>query len=207
MNFPTGIYPVITEKFCKNKDWLKTLKAVLEGGAKIVQLREKEKSKKEILKMAEKYRALARGYKAVLIINDHIDIAMAAGADGVHLGQDDMPCIYARKIAPSMIIGVSTHNRKEALKAQKDGADYVNIGPVFPTKTKNNVYKPLGIKGIKRVSKGLKIPFTVMGGINRKNIGEASAAGAKRAALVTGITRASAPAKETKLLRRIMGED
>ena len=206
MKFPTGIYPVITEKFCKNRDWLKILRAVLKGGAKAVQLREKEKSKKEILKMAEKYRAATYGYKAVLIINDHIDVAMAVNADGVHLGQDDMPCNYARKIAPSMIIGVSTHNRKEALKAQRDGADYINIGPVFPTKTKENVYKPLGIKGIKRVSKGLKIPFTVMGGINRKNIGEAAAAGAKRAALVTGITRAPDPEKEIKLLRRIMNE-
>jgi thiamine-phosphate pyrophosphorylase len=189
-NWPFGIYSVITEKFCSNRSSVKTLEKVLKGGVKMVQLREKEYHKGRILKMALEFRKLTDKYKALLIINDHIDIALLCKADGVHLGQDDIPCIEAKKLAPKMIIGVSTHNMKEAIQAQKDGADYINIGPIFATKTKENLMAPLGIETLKKISKKISIPYTVMGGIKEHHIPQLVKAGAKRIAMVTEITRA-----------------
>lgn len=194
------IYPVITERFCRNGSSVKTLKEVIKGGVKIVQLREKEKSKREIYKLALEFRKLTSDAGISLIINDHLDIALAVGADGVHLGQDDLPCKVARKLAPGFIIGVSTHSLKEALEAEKDGADYVNIGPIFPTTTKTG-QKALGVGVIKKVSDKLRVPFTVMGGIKQTNIKEVVLAGAKRIAMITEITMAEDIPLKIKELR------
>ncbi len=188
--FNFNLYPVITEKFCKNKSSIKTLKQIIKANIKIVQMREKEYSKKEIIDLAYKYREITKKAKVKLIINDHIDVALITGADGVHLGQDDLPCKEARKIAPNLIIGVSTHNLKEALQAEKDGADYINIGPVFSTNTKIISGEPLGIEMIRSISSEIKIPFTVMGGIKENNIEAVIKAGARRIAIVTEITKA-----------------
>ncbi len=188
--FNFHLYPVITEKFCKNKSSIKTLKQIIKADIKIVQMREKEYSKKEIIDLAYKYRKITKKAKVKLIINDHIDAALLTGADGVHLGQDDLPCKEARKIAPNLIIGVSTHNLKEALQAEKDGADYINIGPVFSTNTKIISGEPLGIEMIRLISSKINIPFTVMGGIKENNIEAVIKAGASRIAIVTEITKA-----------------
>src|SRR4030042_3860302 len=108
MEFNFGLYPVITEEFCNGRDILDVLKTVIDGGVKIIQLRQKHSTKKNIYLLANKYREITKKYNVKLIINDHLDIALAVGADGVHLGQDDLPCNVARKIAPDIIIGVST---------------------------------------------------------------------------------------------------
>ncbi|HPI03248.1 MAG TPA: thiamine phosphate synthase [Candidatus Goldiibacteriota bacterium] len=203
-SWPSGIYSVITEKFCADGSSVKTLEKVLKGGAKMVQLREKEYHKGRILKMAFEFRKLTDKYKALLIINDHIDIALICKADGVHLGQDDIPCKEAKKLAPGLIIGVSTHNMKEALQAQKDGADYINIGPIFETKTKENLMAPLGIETLKKISKKINIPYTVMGGIKEHHIPQLAKAGAKRIAMVTEITRADNITAKVKSLQGII---
>jgi len=203
-NWPFGIYSVITEKFCSNGSSVKTLEKVLKGGVKMVQLREKEYHKGRILKMALEFRKLTDKYKSLLIINDHIDIALLCKADGVHLGQDDIPCKEAKKLAPGLIIGVSTHNMKEALQAQKDGADYINIGPIFETKTKENLMAPLGIETLKKISKKINIPYTVMGGIKEHHIPQLAKAGAKRIAMVTEITRADNITAKVKSLQGII---
>ena len=126
----------------------------------------------------------------LLIINDHVDIALAVEADGVHLGQEDLPLAAARAIAPDLLIGISTHSREEALKAQREGADYVNIGPIFPTRTKEGVKRFLGPEAIAGIAAGLEIPFTVMGGINGANIDQVLTQGARRVAVVTAVTMA-----------------
>ena len=113
----------------------------------------------------------------LLIINDHVDIALAVDADGVHLGQEDLPLAAARRIAPELLIGISTHSREEALKAQGEGADYVNIGPIFPTRTKEGVTRFLGPEAIPGIAAGLEIPFTVMGGIDAPTSSRCSARG------------------------------
>ncbi|OEU66346.1 MAG: thiamine-phosphate diphosphorylase [Desulfobacterales bacterium S5133MH16] len=196
------IYPVTCQELSEGRTNLEVLAAVLAGGAKIIQLREKHWDKKDLYELAIEFRKRTRSYDALLIINDHVDVALAAGADGVHLGQEDLPIGAARKIAPELIIGASSHNLSEALKAEQDGADYVNIGPIFPTKTKANAVRFLGPEAIAEIGPQLTVPFTTMGGINPSNIGRVLEAGARRVALITGITRAADIAERVRQLRK-----
>ncbi|MFC1478081.1 thiamine phosphate synthase [Candidatus Margulisiibacteriota bacterium] len=195
-----NIYPVITERFCRNGSAVKTLQELIKGGIKIVQLREKELPQKSIYEMAQQFRDITAESGVTLIINDYIDIALDIKADGVHLGQRDFPCHIVRKIAPDLIIGVSTHNFDEALKAEQNGASYINIGPVFPTQTKTTGINPLGIETVSDIAAKIKIPYTVMGGIKKDNIPHLIEAGAKRIAMVTELTQAEdIPAKVREL--------
>lgn len=187
MSFEFGIYPVITEEFCNGRSSIKVLKKVILGGAKIVQLREKSKTKSQIYHLAKEFREITKKNGVILIINDHIDIALAVNADGVHLGQDDLPCKVARKLAPDLIIGISTHNQEEILKAENDGASYINMGPIFSTQTKQNITPPLGIEFIQKAKTSL--PFSVMGGIKKEHIPTLIQRGVKNIAMVTEITQ------------------
>ena len=198
------IYPVTCQELSEGRSNIQVLDAVLAGGAKIIQLREKDWEKREIFELALEFRKRTLVQDALLIINDHLDIALAAEADGVHLGQDDLPISAARKIAPDLLLGASSHSLEEALGAEKDGADYVNIGPVFPTKTKKKLTHFLGPEAIAEISPKLKIPFTTMGGINQKNIQDVLEKGARRIAMVTGITRAHDIAYRVHALRKII---
>lgn len=184
------LYPVISSEFCSGRSSLEVLQTVAEGGAKIVQLREKSLSKAEILKLAEEYRRITAEFDMLLIINDHVDIALEVNADGVHLGQDDFDLKEARSIAPELIIGISTHNKEEALVAQDGGADYINIGPIYATQTKSLPFPALGTDVLKEISPLLHIPFTVMGGIKEIHLPELISLGASRIAMVTEITQA-----------------
>ena len=184
------IYPVTCERLSAGRSNLEVLHAVIAGGARIIQLREKESSGKDLYRLALKFREITNIAGALLIINDHLDIAMAVAADGVHLGQDDLPVAVARRLAPELLIGASTHSLEEALKAHRDGADYVNIGPIFPTMTKAGVTHHLGPDAIHAIGTRLRTPFTVMGGINRSNIDQVLAKGARHIAAVTAITQA-----------------
>ena len=196
------IYPVTCQELSEGRTNLEVLAAVLAGGAKIIQLREKHWDKKDLYELAVEFRKRTRRQHALLIINDHVDVALAAGADGVHLGQEDLPIGAARKIAPELIIGASSHNLSEALKAEEDGADYVNIGPIFPTKTKANTVSFLGPEAIGEIGPQLTVPFTTMGGINPDNINRVLEAGARRIAMITGITRAADIMERVRRLRK-----
>ncbi|OGC23389.1 thiamine-phosphate diphosphorylase [candidate division WOR-1 bacterium RIFOXYB2_FULL_42_35] len=182
----TDLYPVITPELCAGRSPLIVLEETLKGGAKIVQLRAKENTKE----YAPDFRKITQQYGALLIINDFVELALKYGADGVHLGLADLSIAAARRLAPALLIGASSHNLEEALTAQEAGADYVNIGPIFPTQTKNVVGQVVGVSAIKEISSQLKIPFTVMGGIKKSNINEVLAAGAGHIAMVTEITQA-----------------
>ena len=133
-----------------------------------------------------------------------MDVALAAGADGVHLGQDDLPVDVARSLAPDLLIGASTHSREEALQAARRGADYVNIGPLFPTGTKEGLQHFLGPEAITEIGDGLPLPFTVMGGISEANIGRVLERGAGRVAVVTAVTEAPDIAGRVRRLRAII---
>lgn len=186
----TDLYPVTCERHSAGRSNLEVLDAAIRGGAGIIQLREKECTIEELYRMALRFRELTAEAGMLLIVNDHVDIALAVGADGVHLGQGDLPLQAARGIAPDLLIGVSTHSRQEALEAQREGADYVNIGPIFPTRTKEGVKHFLGPKAIPEIAAGLEIPFTVMGGITAGNIEQVLAQGARHVAVVTAVTMA-----------------
>jgi thiamine-phosphate pyrophosphorylase len=195
------VYPVTCEELSEGRSNLEVLEAVIRGGAKIIQLREKEYQKNDLYYLALKFREMTAKAGVLLIINDHVDIALAVGADGVHLGQEDLPVQVATKLAPELLIGASTHSLEQALQAEKDGADYINIGPIFITKTKEGVESSLRPEAIARISPQIKVPFTVMGGINEENLELVLAKGARKVAMVTAITKAPDIAAKVRFLK------
>jgi thiamine-phosphate pyrophosphorylase len=200
------LYPVIGERFCSGRPSVEVLKGVILGGARIVQFREKDFPEHEIFRRAEQYRRITADAGILLVINDRVDIAMAVDADGVHLGQDDIPLEAARRIAPDLLIGVSTHSMEEALAAREGGADYVNVGPIFPTKTKQGVSRTLGPEAVTEIGERIELPYTVMGGIKEENLHEVLSRGARRVAVVTAVTQAPDVEKTTRsLVERISG--
>lgn len=184
------VYPVTCEPLSAGRSNLEVLEGVIAGGARIIQLREKNLSRRDLFQLAEKFREVTSNAGVLLVINDHLDIAMGVEADGVHLGQDDFPLYAARRLAPEMILGASTHSLEEALRAESEGADYINIGPIFPTQTKEGVGQFLGPDAIVNIGSRVKVPFTVMGGIHRNNLDQVVARGATKVAMVTEITQA-----------------
>jgi thiamine-phosphate pyrophosphorylase len=198
------LYPVISSEFTLDRDVISVLKNIAEGGAKIVQLREKNKSKREILALARRYRQITLDYGMLLIINDHLDIALAVEADGVHLGQDDLPIPVARKLAPDLLLGSSTHNFAEISEAEQAGASCINIGPIFSTNTKQVSCGALGIDYLKEAANRTKLPFSVMGGIKERHIPDLLSVGASRIAMVTEITQAPDITARVKQLRSLM---
>ncbi len=197
------IYPVISSEFTNGRDALSVLRQIAEAGARIVQLREKNKTQAEIFCLALEYRKITAQFNMLLILNDHLDIALAVDADGVHLGQDDLPLAPAKKLGPNLIIGNSTHNLEEAFAAQAAGADYINIGPIYPTGTKTVACGAIGLETLKVISARVNIPFTVMGGIKACHIPALLACGAKKIAMVTEITQAEDIRLRTAELRSL----
>ncbi len=195
------VYPVTCEGLSQGRSNLQVLEAVIQGGSNIIQLREKDYPKKDLYNLALKFKEITSRAGVLLIINDHVDIALGVEADGVHLGQEDLPVQVARKLAPELLIGASTHSLEQALQAEKNGADYINIGPIFSTKTKEGMGRSLGPEAISEISPQIKVPFTVMGGINEDNIEQVLAKGARRVAMVTAITKAADIAAKVKSLK------
>jgi len=157
-----------------------------EGGAKIIQFREKAGSRREILSLAQKINAICRAKGALFVVNDYLDIALIVGAHGVHLGQDDIPIREARRITPEgFIIGCSTHSLGQALAAEESSADYIGIGPVFANPTKLD-YPPIGLEVVRSVVERVKIPAVALGGINLENIQQVIETGIANIAMVRG---------------------
>lgn len=202
----TGLYLVIGHEFTNGRSVLDVLAAAADGGVRTVQLREKNLSGRELTLLAEKFRRKCDELGVLMLMNDHVDIALAVGADGVHLGQDDMPLEAARRIAPELILGRSTHSVEQALEAQAQGADYVNLGPVFPTRTKNTPVQPLGLEIIRNTAPKLSIPFSVMGGVKEHNIPQLYNAGARIFAMVTELTQADDVAVKARAMRALWEE-
>lgn len=197
------IYPVVTSEFCAGRDPLDVVRQVFEGGARIVQLREKTASDREVFRLAVECRKLANRFGALLIVDDRLDVALAANADGVHLGQDDLPFRVAKKTAPESLIGASTHDLAEIQEAQAVNVDYLNIGPIFATKTKTVGRPPLGLELFAELRKATTVPTTVMGGIKARHIKTLRSLGVKKIALVTEITQAPDVAAKTRELRSL----
>jgi len=162
------------------------VKGAIKAWCKIIQYREKNKEAKYMLKEAKEIKKLCRN-RAIFLINDRIDIALAVDADGVHLGQNDFPYNYARNLlGKNKIIGLSAHSLKDALHNQRIGADYTSIGPIYNTSTKKDV-KPIGLEPIRQLNKRLKIPIVAIGGINKQNVAEVIKAGADSAAAISAV--------------------
>ncbi|WP_444345374.1 thiamine phosphate synthase [Phascolarctobacterium succinatutens] len=182
-----SIYLVTDDGCLQGRALIDCVREALEGGVTLVQYRAKTASSAEMYDEALQLKALCDSFKVPLIINDRLDIAMAVGAAGVHLGQDDLPCAAARKIlGEGYIIGVSAHNPAEAKAALQSGADYLGCGAVFGTATKADVQK-LGTDGLAAICKAKGLPVVGIGGVTADNYREVRAAGADGAAIVSGI--------------------
>lgn len=182
-----SIYLVTDDGCLQGRALLDCVREALEGGVTLVQYRAKTASSAEMYDEALQLKALCDSFKVPLIINDRLDIAMAVGAAGVHLGQDDLPCAAARRIlGEDYIIGVSAHNPAEAAEALQSGADYLGCGAVFGTATKADV-KKLGTDGLAAICKAKGLPVVGIGGVTADNYREVRAAGADGAAIVSGI--------------------
>lgn len=182
-----SIYLVTDDGCLQGRELLDCVREALEGGVTLVQYRAKTASSAEMYNEALQLKALCDSFNVPLIINDRLDIAMAVGAAGVHLGQDDLPCAVARKIlGVDYIIGVSAHNPAEAKAALQSGADYLGCGAVFGTATKADV-KKLGTEGLTAICREKGLPVVGIGGVTADNYREVRAAGADGAAIVSGI--------------------
>ena len=196
------LYVVITETFCAGRSSLDVLDGVLAAGVRLVQLREKDLDDAALYERAIAFRARTRDAGALLIVDDRVDIALAVDADGVHLGQHDLPMEAARAIAPDLILGGSSHHLDEALALERAGASYVNIGPVFPTLTKAVPTGAVGLDMIDLVASRLSLPWTTMGGIKLHNVREVVSRGARRVAVVTAVTAAADVEQAARDLRK-----
>lgn len=187
-----------SDQFNSDDEFLDAIASALEGGIDILQLREKNMPTKKILELGKKIKQLCLQYDTIFIVNDRIDIAFMLEADGVHLGQDDLDIKAAREILGNKcIVGISTHEPKQALKAVENGADYIGVGPVFATPTKQGRI-PVGLEYVKWASKNIDIPFYAIGGIDTQNVDEVLEAGAERIAVVRAIINAKFPQKEAQ---------
>src|SRR2546428_280781 len=172
------------------------VKPALATGVRLFQLRVKTPHAGEFYDLAIQFCALVRAGGGTFIVNDRVDVAQAVGADGVHLGQEDLPLADARAIlGPDKLIGISTHTMNQALEADAGGADYVGFGPIFPTSTKEQPDLVVGIAGLREVRAKVRVPIVAIGGITTKNVSEVVAAGADCCAVISAVLAATDPSK------------
>ncbi len=196
-------YPVSCEKLAAGRTDREWLDGVLAGGARIVQLRDKESTDRDLLAKARYFREKTREAGALFLLNDRLDIALLADADGMHVGQNDLPPGEIRKLAPDFLIGLSCNTQEQAKKLGDTVAKgpcpvaYFNIGPVYSTATKQGLREFIGPQAVGQFTKVCTLPFTVMGGIKKNHIKELCAVGVKRIAVVTAISQAADIAAET----------
>lgn len=201
----TDIYALTAEKFSRGRDNVAIVRALLDGGVRLVQYREKTK------KMGEKYeecraiRELTRSAGAAFVVNDDIALAMLVQADGVHVGQEDLPVEAVRElVGPNIAIGLSTHSPEQARDAVARGADYIGVGPIYATATKEDVVDPVGLEYLEWVANNIDLPFVAIGGIKEHNIAEVAARGARCVAMITEIVEAEDIGGRINDLRRAM---
>ncbi|MDD4497165.1 MAG: thiamine phosphate synthase [Methanosarcinaceae archaeon] len=189
---------LVTDSELSKKGALSDVKDSVESGCRIVQYREKNRSTKEMIREASEIKKIC-GDSAIFLVNDRIDVALAAGADGVHIGQDDMPIDAARKLlGAEKIIGLTVHNRYEAIEAEKNGADYVGLGPIFDTSTKKDAGKGIGPDNIREIKNAIKIPLVAIGGINKENCKSVIENGADSLAVISAVVCSNDVIRETK---------
>lgn len=201
----SGIYCITDEQHSNGKSNVDVVRQMLDGGAKIIQYREKDKTGLQKYRECLILRDYTSDYRAVFIVNDDIDIAMAVESDGVHIGQDDVPIEVLRSLLGNeKIIGLSTHSPEQALDAVKRGADYIGAGPVFRTFTKKNVCEPVGLEYLSFTLRSVNIPVVAIGGIKENNLDQVISCGAKTVCLVTAVTEsADITAMVSKIVERL----
>ena len=200
------LYLVTDPRFNKGYSVLEQVKQALQGGVKIIQIREKELPVTDYIKLASDALKITRAHDAFLIINYSIEVLSAVGADGLHLGQEDMSVKQARKIVGNDVtIGVYVKTVEEAIKAEKDGADYLAVNGIFPTGTKENLGYLPGLEGVTKIRKSTHLPVVGIGGINLQNCRSVIEAGAHGIAVVTAITMSDDIPRTCRSFLKLMG--
>jgi thiamine-phosphate diphosphorylase len=197
------LYAILDPEQIKGRRPDMTVRQLLQGGVKIIQLRAKTMSSRDFLELSRTARELTNAFNCKMIVNDRVDIALASGADGVHLGQEDLPPHIGRKFLGDKVIGVSTHTIDQAREAEKDGADYIGFGPVFGTSTKDTGYSARGLEMLVRVRAAVALPIVAIGGITEATVEDVWHAGADSAAIISDILQAEEiPTKVSAILAR-----
>jgi thiamine-phosphate diphosphorylase len=203
--FDYSLYLVTDRGLSRGRTNVDIVREAIAGGVTCVQLREKDCPTREFMAEARLLKDILQPAGIPLIINDRLDVALAAGADGVHLGQQDMDIIDARRLAGSeFTIGISAESLEDALRAQEQGADYIGISPVFATATKSDAAVPLGLDGIRRIRELVRLPLIGIGGITADNAAAVIAAGADGVAVVSAIVAADSPRRAAAALKNCL---
>ena len=198
------LYVILDRAALRGRDPAEAAAAAIRGGADALQWRDKTGSAREILAAAGRILPVARGAGVPLILNDRADLARAAGADGVHLGQEDLPISEARTtLGPGRLVGQSTHSLEQALAAQAEGADYIGFGPIFPTPTKP-AYGSLGLAPLRQAAPKIRIPLVCIGGIDRTNAPQVLEAGGRCVAVVRAICASADPESSARELKQLL---
>lgn len=198
----------ITDPGLSKKGVLEDVKAAVKGGVRIVQYREKDFPTREMVEEAREIRNLCKEAKVTFVVNDRVDVALASGADGIHIGPDDMEFETARKIlGEGKIIGVSVSSLEDAKKFEELGADYVSLSPIFATSTKKDAGKPIGTEVLRKANGELRIPFMAIGGITQENLPKVLDAGCKRVCMISAILTKDDVEEEVRKIRRIINDN
>jgi thiamine-phosphate pyrophosphorylase len=200
-----SVYLVTDRDLARGRTTLEIVAAAIRGGVSCIQVREKTCSTGEFIDEALAIRSLLARHEIPLIINDRVDVALAVKADGIHLGQKDMPCSMARQLIPeSMIVGISVESLDDAIAAQKDGADYLGVSPIYPTPTKTDTAQALGLEGLRSIRSEVDLPLVGIGGLNADNAAAVIYNGADGVAVVSAIVAADDPEAATRDLIEIV---
>jgi thiamine-phosphate pyrophosphorylase len=206
-NVNYSLYLVTDRGLARGRSTLDIVKAAVSGGVTCVQLREKDCSTLEFIEQALAIKNFLQAREVPLIINDRLDVALAVAADGVHLGQSDMPLEMAQKIAgPSMLVGISAESVQDAVAAEEGGADYLGVSPIYATPTKTDTAPPLELEGLREIRKRVKIPLVAIGGLNKSNTAEVIRNGVDGVAVVSAIIAADDPETAAMNLKQIIDE-
>lgn len=202
------LYVVTGDAFLKGRTLESVIRAAIKGGADCIQLREKDYTGRQLLEAGLLLRRITAEAGVRLIVNDRIDVARAVDADGVHLGQSDLPLQAAREmLAPGKIVGISTHNVQEAVEAERMGADYIGLGPMKPTTTKLDTEPVVGPSGVQEVRRHVRLPIVAIGGIKAEDVAEIIRSGANSVAVVSAVIAADDVEAAAKRIRSIVDQE
>ena len=196
------LYVLTDAGLSRGRSHPQVVRAAIKGGATLIQLREKGATTRALVETGQELRAVTREAGVPLIANDRVDVALAVDADGVHVGQGDMPAALARRlIGPDRMLGVSATCLGEALRGEREGADYLGVGPVFPTGSKADAAPPMGLDGLAAIAARIRIPIVAIGGVGPGNAGAVVGAGADGAAVISAVVGAPDVERAARLLR------
>lgn len=201
-----GVYLVTDARLSRGRSSVQVVEAALRGGVTIVQYRDKSASTRRMIEEAQEIRRVCRRAGVPFVVNDRLDVALAVDADGVHVGQDDMPARMARRLlGEGKLLGVSAASPEEGLRAMTDGADYVGASPIFATPTKPDAPHAMGVEGLRHLARAVRVPVVAIGGVSAENAGTLIAAGAAGVAVVSAIVSADDVEGAARAIRSAVG--